>query len=125
MALAPDLLARVAPVCGTRAARLDRGRLDRGNGAHQPAVTIGRSRHCQELVLMATNRLPIYPGRLRPWRSRDRAALLGPVINTANRKRLRLVSFMHYDLGFFDHESSRFECAVNPFEAKVLPMSSE
>lgn len=31
---------------------------------------------------------------------------------------------MHYDLGFFDHESSRFECAENPFAAKVLPMSS-
>jgi putative transposase len=36
-----------------------------------------------------------------------------------------LVSFMHYDLGFFDHESSRFECAENPFDAKVLPMSPE
>jgi putative transposase len=36
-----------------------------------------------------------------------------------------LVSFMHYDLGFFDHESSHFECAPNPFDAKVLPMSPE
>lgn len=36
-----------------------------------------------------------------------------------------LISFMHCDLGFFDHESSRFECAENPFAAKVLPMSSE
>jgi len=35
-----------------------------------------------------------------------------------------LISFMHYDLGFFDHESNRFECAVSPFAAKVLPMSS-
>jgi putative transposase len=35
-----------------------------------------------------------------------------------------LISFMHYDLGFFDHESGRVECAPNPFEAKVLPMSS-
>ena len=35
-----------------------------------------------------------------------------------------LVSFMHYDLGFFDHESGRVECAPNPFQAKVLPMSS-
>ena len=33
-----------------------------------------------------------------------------------------LVSFMQYDLGFFDHESIRVECAPNPFEAKVLPM---
>jgi putative transposase len=36
-----------------------------------------------------------------------------------------LISFMHYDLSFFDRESSRFECAENPFAAKVLPMSSE
>ena len=35
-----------------------------------------------------------------------------------------LISFMHYDLGFFDHESNRFECADSPFAAKVLPMSS-
>jgi putative transposase len=35
-----------------------------------------------------------------------------------------LVSFMHYDLGFFDHETGRVECADNPFEAKVLPMPS-
>jgi putative transposase len=35
-----------------------------------------------------------------------------------------LISFMHYDLGFFDHESNRFECAESPFDAKVLPMSS-
>lgn len=35
-----------------------------------------------------------------------------------------LLSFMHYDLGFFDHQSSRVECAPNPFDAKVLPMSS-
>jgi putative transposase len=36
-----------------------------------------------------------------------------------------LVSFMHYDLGFFDHQSCRLECAANPFGAKVLPMSPE
>jgi putative transposase len=34
-----------------------------------------------------------------------------------------LVTFMTYDLGFFDHETGRVECAQNPFEAKVLPMS--
>ncbi len=34
-----------------------------------------------------------------------------------------LVSFMHYDLGFFDHETGRLESAENPFAAKVLPMS--
>jgi len=33
-----------------------------------------------------------------------------------------LVTFMQYDLGFFDHESCRLESADNPFAAKVLPM---
>jgi len=32
---------------------------------------------------------------------------------------------MHYDLGFFDDQCSRVECAPNPFTAKVLPMSPE
>ena len=34
-----------------------------------------------------------------------------------------LVTFMHYDLGFFDHEACRLEPLANPFEPKVLPMS--
>jgi putative transposase len=34
-----------------------------------------------------------------------------------------LVSFMSYDLGFFDHETCRLECAENPFAAKLSPMS--
>ncbi len=36
-----------------------------------------------------------------------------------------LVSFMGYDLGFFDHETCRIESAENPFVAKVSPMSPE
>jgi putative transposase len=36
-----------------------------------------------------------------------------------------LVSFMHYDLGFFDHEAGRVECAPNPFGAKVLCLRNE
>lgn len=34
-----------------------------------------------------------------------------------------LVSFMQYDLGFFDEISGQFEPMDNPFGAKVLPMS--
>ena len=37
--------------------------------------------------------------------------------------RIWLVSFMNYDLGFFDDETCRLEPAPNPFEAKLLPMS--
>lgn len=36
-----------------------------------------------------------------------------------------LISFMHYDLGFFDDQCCRVECAPNPFGAKVLPMAPE
>ncbi len=37
-----------------------------------------------------------------------------------------LVSFMHYDLGFFDQEENRVEpVCENPFAPKVLPMCSE
>jgi len=39
--------------------------------------------------------------------------------------RIWLVSFMDYDLGFFDHEIGRLGTAENPFAAKVLPMSPE
>jgi putative transposase len=33
-----------------------------------------------------------------------------------------LVSFMKYDLGFFDEEAGRVTSVENPFDAKVLPM---
>ena len=36
-----------------------------------------------------------------------------------------LVSFMQYDLGFFDYETGRITSAENPFGAKVLPMCPE
>ena len=40
--------------------------------------------------------------------------------------RIWLVSFMHYDLGFFDDETCRLEPVANPFEVRnVLPMSRE
>jgi putative transposase len=34
-----------------------------------------------------------------------------------------LVSFMQYDLGYFDDETCRIESATNPFAAKLSPMS--
>ena len=39
--------------------------------------------------------------------------------------RIWLVSFMDYDLGYFDDETCRLEPIENPFAAKVLPMSPE
>jgi len=40
-------------------------------------------------------------------------------------EKIWLVTFMHYDLGSFDQEYGRVECAENPFRAKVSPMSPE
>jgi putative transposase len=37
-------------------------------------------------------------------------------------EKIWLVTFMDYDLGFFDHETGRVECTENPFAAKPLPM---
>ena len=37
--------------------------------------------------------------------------------------RVWLVSFMQYDLGYFDDETCRIESAENPFAAKLSPMS--
>ena len=39
--------------------------------------------------------------------------------------RIWLVSFMDYDLGYFDDETCRLEPIDNPFGPKVLPMSPE
>ncbi|MFL5052111.1 MAG: hypothetical protein ACJ8D4_18550, partial [Xanthobacteraceae bacterium] len=36
-----------------------------------------------------------------------------------------LVSFMDYDLGYFDHETCRLASLANPFGPKALPMSRE
>jgi putative transposase len=53
-------------------------------------------------------------------------AFAGQTVGVAEvSEKIWLVSFMNYDLGFFDHESGRVECAENPFGAKVLPMCPE
>jgi hypothetical protein len=39
--------------------------------------------------------------------------------------RIWLVTFMHYDLGYFDDETCRLEPIENPFATKVLPMCPE
>jgi len=36
-----------------------------------------------------------------------------------------LVTFMHYDLGYFDDETCRLQPIENPFGPKVLPLRSE
>ena len=40
-------------------------------------------------------------------------------------ERIWLVTFMHYDLGYFDDETCRLEPIENPFGPKLLPLRSE
>ena len=40
-------------------------------------------------------------------------------------ERIWLVSFMNYDLGYFDFDSCRVEPIDNPFGPRVLTMSPE
>ena len=40
-------------------------------------------------------------------------------------ERIRLVSFMDYDLGYFGHKTCRLEPLDNPFGPNVLPMCPE
>jgi putative transposase len=40
-------------------------------------------------------------------------------------ERIWLVTFMQYDLGYFNDETCRLEPIENPVTPKVLPMSSE
>jgi hypothetical protein len=43
----------------------------------------------------------------------------------AGRRADLALTFMHYDLGYFDDETCRLEPIENPFGPKVLPMSPE
>jgi putative transposase len=40
-------------------------------------------------------------------------------------ERIWLVTFMQYDLGYFDDETCRLEPIENPFGSKVLPIRAE
>ena len=40
-------------------------------------------------------------------------------------ERIWLVTFMRYDLGYFDDETCRLEPIENPFGLKLLPIRSE
>ena len=40
-------------------------------------------------------------------------------------ERVWLVTFMHYDLGYFDGQTCRLEPIDNPFGPKLFPMSPE
>ena len=63
-----------------------------------------------------------FPHKYREYVRRRQVMNLSEFIDRSSA--LRHVSFMEYDLGFFDEDESRVAPADNPFVPKVLPMSS-
>ena len=62
----------------------------------------------------------------KPRRSISARSLPGQSVGVRQvSDRIWLVSFMEYDLGYFDDETCRLEPIENPFSPKVLPMSPE
>jgi hypothetical protein len=53
------------------------------------------------------------------------AAVTNGICRTKRDEHISLVTFMQYDLGYFDDETCRLEPIDNPFGPKVLPMCSE
>jgi hypothetical protein len=66
----------------------------------------------------------IKPGNPQQNGRHERTVFAGQNVGVKEvSERIWLVTFMDYDLGFFDDETCRLESAINPFEPKVLPMS--
>jgi putative transposase len=94
----------------TRSPRVYRGLEDLAYPFHDIAITVT---HCGRIC---------FKGR----KVNLSQAFAGQTVGvTQVGERIWLVSFMQYDLGYFDDETARLEPIENPFEPKVLPMSSE
>ena len=97
------------------------------------------------LSLLVTSRFAIEPSRSRSYPFHDgtftvtqcgRICFKGRKVNLSHvfagqnvgvtqvGERIWLVTFMRYDLGYFDDETCRLEPIENPFTPKVLPMPS-
>ncbi len=88
-----------------------------------PRPYTGPTRSCITRSTIDHHRHPMRPHVLRQaqdqsqWRVR-RSERRRP----RSRREVWLISFMHYDLGFFDDETGRVEVRPNPFSAKVSTM---
>jgi putative transposase len=94
----------------TRSARVYRGLEDLTSPFHDQAVTVTR---CGRICFKGrkVNFSHVFAGQT--------------VGVTQVGDRIWLVTFMQYDLGYFDDETCRLEPIENPFGPKVLPMSPE
>jgi hypothetical protein len=105
-------------------------------GLHSDRARIARALSvAMSLMRQWTQPWPVYAdaterslvrGLQRRVHARGSASLLSATVGIKEvAEKIWFVTFMHYDLGFFDHETGRVECTPNPFEAQVLPMSPE
>jgi len=82
---------------------------------------VGRSRLADSRTAPLVSMRPGRPVRCA-WRLATSTLVRPSTLNNdgveEEADRIWLISFMHYDLGFFDHQSGRVECAPNPFDAK-------
>jgi putative transposase len=97
-------------------ARPYRGLPDLNYPFHDKAATVTtRGRTCfnrhKSVLVRCSQARPLFAGQTVGIKQTD--------------DRIWLVSFMDYDLGYFDDETCRLEPLANPFGPKVLPMSSE
>jgi putative transposase len=94
----------------TRSPRVYRGLEDLSYPFHDTAITVT---HCGRIC---------FKGR----KVNLSQAFAGQNVGvTQVGERIWLVTFMQYDLGYFDDETCRLEPIENPFGPKVLPMSPE
>src|SRR5215208_4180144 len=89
------------------------------------AAVSGAARPRLSLPRQGRHRDHVRPNLLQPKESQSQSALCRQIVGIKQTQdRLWLISFMDYDLRYFDDETCRLEPLANPFEPKVLPMSS-
>src|SRR4029077_2745451 len=114
----------------------------RGSADHRPAISLGNNRGFFDTIVTTLTERPIerrsppcrrarmFLDGMRGARSKRIQRLQLVAISPTCSWRLKeahddiwLVSFMDYDLGYFDLETRVLEPLENPFGPKVLPMS--
>lgn len=77
--------------------------------------------HDQEITVTSCGRICLHGKKINFSRS-----FAGQLVGIKEvHDKIWLVSFMKYDLGYFDEDSKRFEPIEYPFGSSLLPMSSE
>lgn len=65
------------------------------------------------------------PNLLPRLQDQSRSVFAGQNVGVTQIGQVWLVTFVHYDLGYFDDKGCQLESIENPLGANVLPMSSE